>query len=339
MPRQPKQEQQELQFAGFQRPESNYFKMPNDWIDLTAEINNVAELKVVQYILRHTWGYQEYDIKKHITIDEFSHGRRRSDGSRMDKGTGLSERAVRYGLQAAVGHKLIEELVDDSDRGRTKKFYSLRMSPDSLSSADRQDLHSGVQSLHLGVQSLPPRGAQIAPRSEKDTKERNIKNSNVRKTSLPKKTDSETSPTLDPQPNIRRAPASPESIGIESANGSRTQPPPPRPTYDEDRDRILAYLQDISRLLNDQAPLQSSVTRAYHLYQQAGKPIEVFCEALYQARAITQEHSAAIRGSGTVRGSGLSRKSKMAYFFRVLEDVLGLKPMEPPGSDTTYPTG
>ena len=30
-------------------------------------------------------GLQEYDIKKHITIDEFSRGRRRSDGGRMEK--------------------------------------------------------------------------------------------------------------------------------------------------------------------------------------------------------------------------------------------------------------
>src|SRR4051812_35219803 len=83
-------------FQGFDPPESNYFRLPNSWTDITASIDNLAELKVVEYILRHTWGFQEYGIKKHITVDEFVSGRRLSDGSRMDKGTGLSERAVRY---------------------------------------------------------------------------------------------------------------------------------------------------------------------------------------------------------------------------------------------------
>ena len=100
--------------------------MPNTWTDITAEIDNIAELKVVEYILRHTWGYQEYGVKKHITIDEFVNGRRRQDGSRMDKGTGLSERAVYDGLRKAVENSLIEEEIDDSDRGRIKKSYSLR---------------------------------------------------------------------------------------------------------------------------------------------------------------------------------------------------------------------
>ena len=123
---------------------------------------------------------------------------------------------------------------------------------------------------------------------------------------------------------------------MESAGSILTRRMPPRPTYDDDRDRILAYLQDISRLLNDQAPLQSSVTRAYHLYQQSGKPIEVFCELLYQARAITQERSASIRDQGSTTSRGGSRKGKVGYFFAVLEDLLGLKP---PDEHTTYPKG
>src|SRR5215211_637133 len=149
-------------FPGFDEPRQNYFKLPNSWIDITARIANIAELKIVQYILRHTWGYQEYGIKKHITVDEFMHGRRRRDGSRMDAGTGLSERSVRYGIADALSHGLIEEFIDDSDRGRVKKYYGLKMrapggsAADGLSSGsddeeftdEEQDLQPGVQSLH-----------------------------------------------------------------------------------------------------------------------------------------------------------------------------------------------
>src|SRR5215203_1969554 len=168
-------------FPGFDRPESNFFRMPNTWTDITAEINNIAELKVVEYILRHTWGYQEYGVKKHITIDEFVNGRRRQDGSRMDKGTGLSERAVYDGLRKAVENGLIDEETDDSDRGRIKKSYSLRMRENVHSDADLQTLQAGVQSLHPCLQSLHPdpqtlqvRGAGNTPRTEKDTQERHF---------------------------------------------------------------------------------------------------------------------------------------------------------------------
>ena len=77
-------------FQGFDKPESNWFRMPNSWTDITAAINSIAALKVVEYILRHTWGYQEYGLKKHITIDEFVSGRRRQDGERIDRGTGFA---------------------------------------------------------------------------------------------------------------------------------------------------------------------------------------------------------------------------------------------------------
>ena len=114
-----------------------------------------------------------------------------------------------------------------------------------------------------------------------------------------------------------------------------TRQPPRTPSYDDNRQQILSYLEDFARELNDQAPLKSSVTRAYRLYQRTGKPIAVFIDALYQARAITKERSAAIQmraESGGVR----SPKNKTAYFFSVLEDVLGLKADD---NQKTYPNG
>lgn len=69
-------------FLGF-TPEyvhGDYFRMPAIWIDVCANIDNLAELKCVQYVLRHTWGYREFDLMKHITIDEFVYGRKTAQG-------------------------------------------------------------------------------------------------------------------------------------------------------------------------------------------------------------------------------------------------------------------
>jgi len=99
-----------------------------------------------------------------------------------------------------------------------------------------------------------------------------------------------------------------------------------RPTreYSEDRQAILAFVQDFAREMNDQAPLQSSVTRALNLYRQSGLDRAAFIDKLYQARAITQERSASIT-TKTDDGKSFPRTRKMAYFFSVLEDRLGLK--------------
>lgn len=180
MPRPRKEEQtKKPTFAGFERPESNWFKMPTTWTDITASIDNLAELKVVEYILRHTWGYQEYELKKHITIEEFVRGRKHRDGSRIDRGTGLSERSVYYGLEKATNDGLIEQEVDDSDPGRIKKKYSLKMRNGDIQQTSPQALQSGVQTLHPPLQDLHPRGAKDAPRTEKDTLERNQQHDDV----------------------------------------------------------------------------------------------------------------------------------------------------------------
>ena len=117
-------------FEGFVQPTKNYFPMPNIWIEVCAQITNLAELKVIQYVLRHTWGYHEYGKAKAITIDEFMYGRKRQDGTRMDSGTGLkSDRSVKDGLKAALQHGYLVCEVDDTDRARIKKSYALKMLP------------------------------------------------------------------------------------------------------------------------------------------------------------------------------------------------------------------
>lgn len=343
-------------FLGFDRPESNWFRMPNSWTDITAGINSLAELKVVEYILRHTWGYQEYGLKKHITIDEFVSGRKRQDGTRMDRGTGLSERAVYDGLRKAVEDGLIEEAVDDSDRGRVKKYYSLRMREDAASprSAENppQDLQPGVQSLHPPLQILLPRGAGSAPRTEKDTLERQL-DSNLRKASAEEehvdKLPAATQRTGDLLPlgeaiahwqrQRRESHAGPPALAVTStdpapppASSARTPITEPDrrrrgrpPGTSEERELLGAFLGDFASELGDEAPLSSTVTRALGIFTRAGVPRERWSDFLYQARAITKERSAQIRKRPTDPTKHFPAKVRMPYYLAILESLVGLR--------------
>lgn len=121
------QKQDAKLFEGFTLPHENWSKLPHDFINKLPLIDTVAELKVILYALRHTWGFSEYGKPKKMTNDEIMNGRKRRDGSRMDNGTGLTENSVRAGADKAVDHGFLDMFIDDHDAGRVKKWYSLRM--------------------------------------------------------------------------------------------------------------------------------------------------------------------------------------------------------------------
>ena len=181
-------------FEGFTPPVSNYFRMPNEWIDICADIKSLAELKIIQYVLRHTWGWHEYDGKpKKITLDEFMHGRKRDDGTRMDKGTGLSDRGVKDGVALAIEDGYLVCEVDDSDKARIKKSYSLRLLPQN---SDRKNLPPKQsdrknapipdrKNLPPDVKKVPIDKEDSSQRSEKDTKEKHLKKEREKERALP----------------------------------------------------------------------------------------------------------------------------------------------------------
>jgi hypothetical protein len=90
--------------------------------------------------------------------------------------------------------------------------------------------------------------------------------------------------------------------------------------YDQARLAILPYAEDLARELGDQAPLTSTTTRLTNLYRSSGLELDTFLDLLIAARGITQERTGSIR---TPRPDGPGPKPKMAYWFTVLEDLIG----------------
>lgn len=166
-------------FEGFEEPESNYFRLPRTWTDITSHLNSVGEIKVVEYILKHTWGYREYGVLKHITIDELMKGRKygkekaiEMGRERMDDGTGLSHEGVRTGLQRAILDGLIEEAIDDSDKGRVKKLYTIKMRPPRESESDSRKSAMPSRKSAATSRNSDPSQQTSKPRTKKDTRER-----------------------------------------------------------------------------------------------------------------------------------------------------------------------
>jgi len=152
-----------MSFAGFDPPESNFWRLPNNWFDLVAHFTSWAEHKVVEYILRHTWGYQEYGVVKLITMDEFMHGRKRRDGSRIDAGCGMAENSIKKGIADAVAHGFLLVHIDDSDKGRIKKYYGPKMRRPLQDDGAHSAQLPGGQTLLVQDQSLTLRDQHQIP--------------------------------------------------------------------------------------------------------------------------------------------------------------------------------
>ncbi len=88
----------------------------------------------------------------------------------------------------------------------------------------------------------------------------------------------------------------------------------------EERTTIGRYLEDLARELRDEAPLSSSTTRACRIYVESGRSLDEFVAMLLEARRRTQERSGTIHKA--VTGGRAGEKSKMGYFFAVLQDLI-----------------
>jgi len=263
-------------------------------------------------VLRHTWGYREFGIKKHITVDEFIRGRKRRDGSRMDRGTGLAEQSVRNGLAAAKLHGYLEEFVDDSDKARIKKYYGLKMRPDGTPGADRapepggapdeppappQTVGPEVQDLDLEVQELDPSGPEFGPRTETNTKHKPFERHASSTIAL-------------------------AEAGVEPSAPAATRPdgaPQDHGPHATASLRIQATIAELSRTFADDGHRGSNTAQAMHLYLTGDCDIDRFEQRVHEAAALTRD--AVHRARRSTDGRPIAKP--MAYFFQVLRDLLG----------------
>jgi hypothetical protein len=156
-----------MKFRGFSSPRTT--PTPDEFYDrVLAKIDNLAELKVVLYVIRHTFGWGKFIDR--ISLSQFVRGvTRRSiihEGDRLkhvevqvDRGTGLSEPAVIQGLRRAVEHGYLvrymvcgrcqQEIFEakppakcphcqEPYRGRQQHYYSLSLLSTELSTLPKE---------------------------------------------------------------------------------------------------------------------------------------------------------------------------------------------------------
>jgi Bacteriophage replication protein O len=110
-------------FAGFQYPTTT--PVPDEVFDVLAPQLSEAELRVLLYIIRRTFGFKKQ--KDPISLTQLVEGIKTKDGNVLDLGTGMSRRGVMKGCQGLVKKGVISVEKRLSDQGDyAVNIYSLR---------------------------------------------------------------------------------------------------------------------------------------------------------------------------------------------------------------------
>ena len=95
---------------------------------------------------------------------------------------------------------------------------------------------------------------------------------------------------------------------LEASNGPQTD-------YDEARDVLLPYVEDIARESRDTAPVSSTLTRVVRIQRESGLDDDDFIVQFMRARQITKERT------GSIRSGVPGRRRQVAYWLATLEDL------------------
>ena len=113
-------------FGGFDGP--RYTPTPDALFDVLLPVLSEAELKVLLYIVRRTFGFKK-DADA-ISVKQLQHGIRTRDGRQLDGGTGLSLSSVQRGVKGLLAKDIITQTRRRSpERGDETTVYSLRFRP------------------------------------------------------------------------------------------------------------------------------------------------------------------------------------------------------------------
>jgi len=320
-------------FRGFRSP--NYTQVPDELFDELLSVLSGAELKVLLYIIRRTFGFKR-DADA-ISLSQMMHGITTREGDRLDRGVGLSKPTLLQALRSLEANDIIETTRQRStERGDEPTIYQLKFTSDDAHASSAGPV---VKKLDQGVakKPTPPVVKKSAPQ-ETVLQQTEISLSNIRKRSHANfSVDNSTTQPAKPHRNGSvekgsQGPTTNEATSINLADFGR-QPVNewgmqaigeilkkrgrgrPSKQESEEREMIMAFIRDFAREFHDQAQLKSSVSRAFNIYKESGLSPVIFQDRLYQARLVTKDYQSRSRIKGSV----------MAYYFSVLEDQAGLK--------------
>jgi hypothetical protein len=149
----------EFHYEGFSTP--NGTVVPDDIFDVLAPNLTEAELRVLLYIVRRTFGFKKNSDS--ISLTQMVEGIKTKDGKVLDRGTGMTRRGVMKGCAGLVEKGIITVEKRWTEKGDNEiNIYSLRFRGDAgvgnkVSQGVGNNVPQGREQRSLGVgNNVPP---------------------------------------------------------------------------------------------------------------------------------------------------------------------------------------
>src|SRR2546423_10454964 len=115
-------------FKGYSKP--NYTPVPDELFDEQLADLSGAELKVLLYIIRRTFGFKK--PSDNISLNQICRGIVTKGGDVLDRGTGLSQQSVLNALKGLIQKKaIIATKRVSKEKGNEPTCYTLNIMPSS----------------------------------------------------------------------------------------------------------------------------------------------------------------------------------------------------------------
>src|SRR3712207_3965748 len=120
----PKTNKTPIRFAGYSKP--NYTIVPDELFDELLPKLSGAEIKVLLYIIRRTFGFKKNS--DNISLNQICKGIATKDGRVLDQGTGLSQSTVLVALKGLVEKNiLVATRRMSAEKGNEPTTYNLNL--------------------------------------------------------------------------------------------------------------------------------------------------------------------------------------------------------------------
>jgi phage replication O-like protein O len=274
-----KASQEKLRFSGFISP--RYTQVPDELFDDLMSHLSGAELKVLLYIIRRTFGFKK-DVDN-ISLNQICKGITTRDGEVLDKGTGLSQQSVITALKGLLEkNAIVAKRRSSKEKGYESTTYSLHLIPfsNNLMTPSPKMREALLQKVEI----------QETVIQQTDLQHRN---SNSKLLSNGSNRDKEHT-EFKAMGDLLKNRFTKKTIDLK-----------------EIPDSLKITIDEISSEFGEKRNLRSNLTHVVRILQRSGKSPQNFTSYLYEARSITKQQG--------------SVKKQMPYFFRVLEDIVGIQ--------------
>jgi len=291
-------------FSGFHSP--RYTMVPDALFDELMAYLSGAELKVLLYIIRRTFGFKKESDS--ISLNQICHGITTREGQVLDQGTGLSQSTVQLALKGLLEKQaIVAQRRSSPNRGYEATTYCLNLRH-SLPSGDET---GSPPSPIFGEAPFTENRQSPSPKISTALHRKSVIQQTERQQTEEQQTDedldSKDTPSREaPGDQHTRQPASSgrEQGAVPAATAGSRQP-----DGDLSDAPLVDLVASLSTTFGDKAR-GSTLTRVRNLRQRLGTPIAVLIPRLREAATITS------------RQGHIAEEKRMAYLLTVLERLL-----------------